>query len=208
MAEGAKDITPLAFKKMQAGLENQANNAQIAGYGQAMENINEQQSTTLGEAKRAGLSSSNLLNTLSRLNQQGMAAKRQLAMQGQQAKEQRMNRALQAQGQRGQYQEQGRREFDATIGALKGAAQQQRNAFFQAPFTGALAGMRYGATQTNPSELAPEMMETMTPPTPNFNTATIPQRTPKMVTMPNRYQGPPMQQTPYVNQAYQNMFNP
>lgn len=150
MAEGAKDITPLAFKKMQAGLENQANNAQIAGYGQAMENINEQQATTLGEAKRAGLSSSNLLNTLSRLNQQGMAAKRQLAMQGQQAKEQRMNRALQAQGQRGQYQEQGRREFDATIGALKGAAQQQRNAFFQAPFTGALAGMRYGAGATKP----------------------------------------------------------
>jgi hypothetical protein len=145
MAEGAKDITPLAFKQMQAGLENQANNAQIAGYGQAMENINEQQATTLGEAKRAGLSSSNLLNTLSRLNQQGMAAKRQLAMQGQQAKEQRMNRALQAQGQRGQYQEQGRREFNATIGALKGAAQQQRNAFYQAPFTGALAGMRYGS---------------------------------------------------------------
>ena len=146
MAEGAKDITPLAFKQMQAGLENQANNAQIAGYGQAMENINEQQATTLGEAKRAGLSSSNLLNTLSRLNQQGMAAKRQLAMQGQQAREQRMNRALQAQGQRGQYQEQGRREFNATIGALKGAAQQQRNALYQAPFTGALAGMRYGTS--------------------------------------------------------------
>ena len=150
MAEGAKDPTPLAFRQMQAGLENQANNAQIAGYGQAMDNINEQQSTTLGEAKRAGLSSSNLLNTLSRLNQQGMAAKRQLAMQGQQAKEQRMNRALQAQGQRGQYQEQGRREFDATIGALKGAAQQQRNSFFQAPITGALAGMRYGAGATKP----------------------------------------------------------
>ena len=148
MAEGAKDPTPLAFKQMQAGLENQANNAQIAGYGQAMDNINEQQATTLGEAKRAGLSSSNLLNTLSRLNQQSMASKRQLAMQGQQAREQRLNRALSAQGQRGQYQEQGRREFDATIGALKGAAQQQRNAFYQAPFTGALAGMRYGAGAT------------------------------------------------------------
>lgn len=145
MAEGAKDPTPLAFKQMQAGLENQANNAQIAGYGQAMDNINEQQATTLGEAKRAGLSSSNLLNTLSRLNQQSMASKRQLAMQGQQAREQRLNRALAAQGQRGQYQEQGRREWNASIGALKGAAQQQRNAFFQAPFTGALAGMRYGS---------------------------------------------------------------
>ena len=145
MKQGPQDITPVAFRQMQAGLENQANNAQIAGYGQAMDNINEQQATTLGEAKRAGLSSSNLLNTLSRLNQQSMASKRQLAMQGQQAREQRLNRALSAQGQRGQYQEQGRREWNASIGALKGAAQQQRNAFFQAPFTGAMAGMRYGS---------------------------------------------------------------
>ena len=166
MAEGAQDITPVAFRQMQAGLENQANNAQIAGYGQAMDNINEQQATTLGEAKRAGLSSSNLLNTLSRLNQQSMASKRQLAMQGQQAREQRLNRALAAQGQRGQYQEQGRREWNASIGALKGAAQQQRNAFYQAPFTGALAGMRYGASQNNPSEPASEMTETITSPTP------------------------------------------
>ena len=145
MKQGPQDITPVAFRQMQAGLENQANNAQIAGYGQAMDNINEQQATTLGEAKRAGLSSSNLLNTLSRLNQQSMASKRQLAMQGQQAREQRLNRALSAQGQRGQFQEQGRREWNASIAALKGAAQQQRNAFYQAPFTGAMAGMRYGS---------------------------------------------------------------
>ena len=166
MKQGPQDITPVAFRQMQAGLENQANNAQIAGYGQAMDNINEQQATTLGEAKRAGLSSSNLLNTLTRLNQQGMAAKRQLALQGQAAREQRLNRALSAQGQRGQYQEQGRREWNASIGALKGAAQQQRNAFYQAPFTGALAGMRYGASQNNPSEPASEMTETITSPTP------------------------------------------
>lgn len=144
MKQGPQDITPVAFRQMQQGLENQANNAQIAGYGQALDNINQQQSTTLGEAKRAGLSSSNLLNTLSRLNQQGMIAKRQLALQGQSAREQRLNRALAAQGQRGQYQEQGRREFNNTIGALKAAAQQQRNAFFQAPIQGAFAGMRYG----------------------------------------------------------------
>jgi hypothetical protein len=180
MREGAQDITPTAFRQAQAGLENQANNAQIAGYGQAIDQINQQNATTLGEARRAGLSSSNLLNTLSRLNQQGQAARRNLALQGQQAQEARRNRAYQAQMQRGQFQEQGRQEWNRAIAGLKAAAQQQRNAFYQSPFQGALAGMRYGSSEANPSEAAPESISTMTPMA-SFNTATLPQRTPRIV---------------------------
>ena len=67
---GPIDPTPVAFRQAQQGLENQANNAQVAGYGQIMDDVNEGISSSLGEAKRAGISSSNLLNVLTRLNQQ------------------------------------------------------------------------------------------------------------------------------------------
>jgi hypothetical protein len=109
---------------MQANQANQANNAQIAGYGQAMDNLNEQGATTLGEAKRAGISSSNLLNVLTRLNQQQSAEKRKLAMAGSQMQEQRQNQLNQTLGIRGQYQEQGRQENARAIGALRGASKQ------------------------------------------------------------------------------------
>lgn len=121
---GPQDPTPQAFKEMQANQANQANNAQIAGYGEALENLNEQQSTTLGEARRAGISSSNLMNVLTRLNQQQSAEKRKLAMAGAAEKERRQNELNRTLGMRSQYQEQGRQENARAIGALRGASQQ------------------------------------------------------------------------------------
>jgi hypothetical protein len=121
---GPVDNVPMAYKQMLANQANQANNAQIAGYGQAMDNLNEQQATTLGEAKRAGTSSSNLLNVLTRLNQQGSAEKRRLAMAGQQAREQRQGQYNQGLMGQSQYQEQARQEQERAIGALRGASKQ------------------------------------------------------------------------------------
>jgi len=121
---GPADIVPIAYKQMLANQSNQANNSQIAGYGQVMDNLNEQQSTTLGEAKRAGTSSSNLLNVLTRLNQQGSAERRKLGIAGAQAKEQRQeqyNRGLMG---KAQYDEQARQENQRAIGALRGASKQ------------------------------------------------------------------------------------
>jgi hypothetical protein len=130
---GPADNVPMAYKQMLANQANQANNAQIAGYGQAMDNLNEQQATTLGEAKRAGTSSSNLLNVLTRLNQQGSAEKRRLAMAGQQAREQRQGQYNQGLMGQSQYQEQARQEQQNAIGALRGASKQNYYNAFATP---------------------------------------------------------------------------
>jgi len=122
--EGPQDPTPLAFRQMQQNLANQSNNAQIAGYGQTMDNMNEQQATALGEAKRAGITSSNLLNTLTRLNQQRQKSNRDLGVEGSRAQMQRLGQYNQALQTRGQYQEQGRQENARAIGALRGASKQ------------------------------------------------------------------------------------
>lgn len=131
--KGPVDNVPTAYKQMLANQANQANNAQIAGYGQAIDNLNEQQATTLGEAKRAGTSSSNLLNVLTRLNQQGSAEKRRLAMAGQQAREQRQAQYNQGLMGQSQYQEQARQEQQNAIGALRGASMQNYYNAFATP---------------------------------------------------------------------------
>lgn len=149
---GPVDNVPAAYKQMLANQANQANNAQIAGYGQAIDNLNEQQATTLGEAKRAGTSSSNLLNVLTRLNQQGSAEKRRLAMAGEQAREQRQGQYNQGLMGQSQYQEQARQEQQRAIGALRGASKQN---YYNALSTGLGAattlygmGAKGGATGT------------------------------------------------------------
>jgi len=79
---------------------NQAGNAQIAGYGQAADQMRQQQATSMGEAQRAGVSSSNIMNALSRLNQQGLSARRNLAIEGARAKEGRQRQYLSELGRR------------------------------------------------------------------------------------------------------------
>lgn len=135
--KGPVDNVPAAYKQMLANQANQANNAQIAGYGQAIDNLNEQQATTLGEAKRAGTSSSNLLNVLTRLNQQGSAEKRRLAMAGEQAREQRQAQYNQGLMGQSQYQEQARQEQERAIGPLRGASMQN---YYNA-FTGGIGAL-------------------------------------------------------------------
>lgn len=121
---GPLDNVPIAYKQMLANQANQANNSQINGYGQALDNLNEQQSSTLGEAKRAGASSSSLLNVITKLNQQTSAEKRRLAMAGAEAGERRLgdyNRGLMG---KAQYDENSRQENNNAIGALRGASAQ------------------------------------------------------------------------------------
>lgn len=149
--EGPQDPTPLAFRQMQANQQNQANNAQVAGYGQIMDNMNEAQSSTLGEAKRAGTTSSNLLNVLTRLNQQRQKGVRDLGIQGAQAQEQRQNQLNSTLMARGGYQEMGRQENARAIGALTGASRQNYfNALTSgvgaaAPLVEGIQGMNQGA---------------------------------------------------------------
>ena len=163
--KGPVDNVPTAYKQMLANQANQANNAQIAGYGQAIDNLNEQQATTLGEAKRAGTSSSNLLNVLTRLNLQGNAEKRKYAIAGEQAKEQRQGQYNQGLLGESRIQEQARQEQENAIGALRGASMQNYYNAFATPLAAATtlygmdrkgSGSGSGSGATNTTTQAPD----------------------------------------------------
>jgi hypothetical protein len=81
MNEGAPGMSPIEQEQM-AAARARAASALAPGYAQEIENINQQQADILGATRRAGISGSNVLNTLSRLNQQGQAARRNLAIRG------------------------------------------------------------------------------------------------------------------------------
>lgn len=129
--QGPQDVTPQAFKEYQSFLQNQANNAQIAGYGTALENINRGQAAGLGNVYKTSINPAQALRGALALNQQGIQARNQLAMQGAQAQQARQNAANQAMLQRGQFQEQGRQEYNKAVSALRGAKAQNWNNFIQ-----------------------------------------------------------------------------
>jgi hypothetical protein len=125
---------------MLANQQNQANNAQVAGYGQAIDEINQDAATTLGEAKRAGVSPSNLYNILSRLNQQKGAQKRRLYAAGQEAQERRLGTYNTGLMGKARMDEQARQEQEEAIGALRGAGMQN---YYNA-FTSGIGALGYG----------------------------------------------------------------
>ena len=84
MAEGAPGMSPIEQEQMAAARARAASTL-APGYGTELENIAEQQSNILGAARKAGITGSNIMNTLSRLNQQGQAARRNLVIRGAQA---------------------------------------------------------------------------------------------------------------------------
>jgi len=129
--KGPEDVTPQAFKEYQSFLQNQANNARIAGYGSALENINRAQSAGLGNVLKTSINPAQALRGALALNQQGMQARTQLDLQGARAQEARQAAANQAMLQRGQFQEQGRQEYNKAVSALRGAKAQNWNNFIQ-----------------------------------------------------------------------------
>jgi hypothetical protein len=129
--KGPQDITPQAFREYQAALNNQANNARIAGYGTALENINRAQSAGLGNVYKSAINPAQALRGALALNQQGIQARNQLDIQGAQAQQARQAAANQAMMQRGQFQEQGRKEYGSAVSALRGAKAQNWNNFIQ-----------------------------------------------------------------------------
>jgi len=118
-AAGAKDVTPLALRQKLQFDANQANNGQIAGYGAALDQINTDVSSALGEGKRGAVSSSNYLNLLSRLNQNSNLAKNRLYIQGQMEKNRRGQEFSNTLEKVGGYQERGRQEFNSAVGTLR-----------------------------------------------------------------------------------------
>jgi len=159
LKEGAPDLTPMEREQL-AEARQRSYSILAPGYAQEMENIAQQQAATLGAAKRAGIGGSNLLNTLSRLNQQGQAARRNLVMRGEQAqrasKEDLQNLAMAADARR-----QGRvQNWEAKLAAMDAARRQYNAQAAQAPFQGALAfmplgGFKFGGVNAPAAPVAP-----------------------------------------------------
>jgi hypothetical protein len=154
LAEGPEGLNQFEQARL-GGAQQRAASSQVAGYGQELENINQQQANTLGEVKRAGVSSSNMLNALSRLNQQGQAARRNLAIRGLQGQRAAQSELGGIQGQVGQTLENRKRYFENNLANLDTARKQQIGQFAMAPFQGAMAGMRYGQGSTTPTSGMP-----------------------------------------------------
>ena len=164
LAEGPEGLNQFEQARL-GGAQARAASSQVAGYGQELENINQQQANTLGEAQRAGVSSSNMLNALTRLNQQGQSARRNLAIRGLQGQRAAQSELGSIQGQTAGILQNNKRYWEKNLADLDTARKQQIAQFATSPFQGAMAGMRYGQGSTTPTSgtPAPEMMETRTP---------------------------------------------
>ena len=143
LAEGPEGLNQYEQARL-ADAQARAASTQVPGYGQELEGINQQQANILGEAKRAGVSSSNMLNALARLNAQGQAARRNLAMRGEQAQRAAQMNLSGVQGAAAAATDQRRRYFEKNLEDLDTARRQQIAQFAMSPFTGAMSGMRYG----------------------------------------------------------------
>jgi hypothetical protein len=186
MNEGAPGMTPIEQEQM-AAARSRAASALAPGYAQEIENINQQQADILGATRRAGISGSNVLNTLSRLNQQGQAARRNLTMRGAQAQ-----RAAQGDLQNISMSADARRQgrvqnWEAKMAAMDAARRQFNAQAGMAPVQGALAfmpaeGLKFGSKE--PRVDVPEKMEPMQPMALKFGRSEVPQGTPKEFTPP------------------------
>jgi hypothetical protein len=143
LAEGPEGLNQYQQAQL-GGAQLRAANSQVAGYGQELENINQQQANILGEAKRAGVSSSNMLNTLSRLNQQGQSARRNIALRGLQGQRMAQADLGREQGRAGASLQNNKRYWESNLEGIDTARKQQISQFAMSPFQGAMAGMRYG----------------------------------------------------------------
>jgi hypothetical protein len=155
LKEGPPGLTPIEQEQM-AAARAEAASSLAPGYAPEMEGIAEQQSNVLGAAKKAGLTGSNIMNTLSRLNQQGQAARRNLAMRGAQAqraaKGDYRNLSMNADAKR-----QGRvREFEGDVRDMQAKIGEYNASAAMSPLKGALAfmpaqGIQFGEKKKPPT---------------------------------------------------------
>ena len=205
LAEGAPGLTPIEQQQL-AEARSRAASTLAPGYGQEMEGIAQQQADVLAAGKRGSQTSSNLLNLLSRMNAQGQAARRNLAMRGAQAQRaaqgELTNLSMSADARR----ENRMRRYEDDLSAMDAARRQYNAAAGMAPLQGALAfmpveGLKFGATK--PEIDVPEQMEPMKVMAPKFNSGVrAPQGKPKPL---------PTLETmnkPFLNATYKNMFDP
>ncbi len=154
LAEGPEGLNQFEQAQL-GGAQSRAASSQLPGYGQELESINQQQANILGEAKRAGISSSNMLNALARLNQQGQNARRNLAIRGAQAQRAAQSELGAIQGAAGATMQNRKRYWEKNLSDLDTARRQQIAQFATSPFQGAMAGMRYSQPITKTDATIP-----------------------------------------------------
>jgi len=137
---GAPGLTAIEEGQL-ANARSRAASSRGPGYGQEMEGIAQQQGDVLAAGKRGSQTSSNLMNLLGRMNAQGMAARRNIAIRGEQSQKAAQgdyaNMALTTDARR-----QGRvQNFEAKLAAMDAARRQYRSQAAMAPLQGAMAFM-------------------------------------------------------------------
>jgi hypothetical protein len=210
LKEGPGGYTPMEAEQI-AAARARAASSQVPGYAQEMEGIAQQQADVLAAGKRGSATSSNLLNLLSRLNMQGQAARRNLAMRGAQTQRQAQSELASIGMNADARREQRRQMFERDLSEMDAARRQYQYAPFMAPLQGAAMfmpyeGLKFG--ERKPKIDVPEEMETMEIMAPNFGTAQIPQGRPRPLPIPpgtpiNRY--PPVTQMMY-NRKYRRLI--
>lgn len=160
LKEGAPGLSDIEQEQI-ANARSRAASSLAPGYAQEMEGIAQQQGDVIAAGKRGVATPSNLMNLLSRLNIQGQAARRNLAMRG--AQEQRraqgdlMNVSMSADARR----ENRMRRWEDDLAAMDAARRQYATAPFMAPLQGAMAFMQpadkyLAKTKTETPETTPE----------------------------------------------------
>jgi hypothetical protein len=145
--EGPQDVTPEAFKTYQSQVAREALSSRLPGEGIARDEITRQQAMTQANIQRMSQNPAQALRAAMALNQQGVAARNQLTMAG--ARDQARRRAIanEAMMKRAMFQEQGRKEYAATIGALEAAKMQNINKAVQGGLSGLLNSFVLGGAR-------------------------------------------------------------
>lgn len=228
LQQGAPGLSPIEQEQM-AAARARAASALAPGYGQEMEGIAQQQADILAAGKRGSATPSNLINLLSKMNAQGQAARRNLAIRGAQAQRTAQgdltNLSMSADARR-----QARvQNWEAKLAAMDAARRQYNAAAGMAPLQGAIAfmpaeGLKFGTgtkSETTPSpyksfaEIPTKFSETekMYNPYEGKTGMRMAAQTSDMgpgatPVMSGLYPTPPQEQPSYMDQTYNNMFSP
>jgi hypothetical protein len=151
LQQGAPGLTPIEQQQM-AEARARAASALAPGYAQEMEGIAQQQADVLAAGKRGSQTGSNLLNLLSRMNAQGQAARRNLAMRGAQAQRQAQGELTSLSMNADARREQRQQLFERQLAAMDAARRQYNASAGMAPVQGAVAfmpteGFKFGAAK-------------------------------------------------------------
>ena len=163
LEEGAPGLTPIEQEQI-ANARSRAASALAPGYAQEMEGMAQQQGDIIAAGKRGVATPSNLMNLLARLNIQGQAARRNLAMRGAQAQRQAQGELMGVSMNADARRENRMRRWEDDMAAMDAARRQYNAQAAMAPIQGAMAfmpiqGMQFTKGQrpdmTIPSEGTP-----------------------------------------------------